>query len=296
MTTRFGLFGTGPWATDLHGPALVDSPGVELVGVWGRDPAKASALAGRLGCTPYNDIDALLDDVDAVAVALPPDVQAPLAEWAAHVGKHLLLDKPLALTSAQARAVVDAVDDAGVASVVFFTGRYLPDVAQWMDTAARQEWSGAHASWLGSIFRTGSPFGASPWRQQRGGLWDVGPHCLAVVLPLMGPVREVSAAVLDPEGTAHLLLTHVSGAVSSLDLGLDVPEAAAGQSFTAYGASGRTTMPVGSWDAATAYAEAVRQLLAAAATSPPTHPLDVHFAADVVDVLEQAQALLDRRS
>src|SRR5215203_4992490 len=76
---RFGLVGTGPWAERVHGPALSGTPGIELVGVWGRSEERASALATDLGTTPYVDLDALVADVDAVAFAVPPDVQAELA-------------------------------------------------------------------------------------------------------------------------------------------------------------------------------------------------------------------------
>jgi 3-hydroxyisobutyrate dehydrogenase-like beta-hydroxyacid dehydrogenase len=61
----------------------VASDRAELVGVWGRNPAKAEALARRFGVGGYEDLDALLGAVDAVAVAVPPDVQAELAVRAA---------------------------------------------------------------------------------------------------------------------------------------------------------------------------------------------------------------------
>src|SRR5271168_2375633 len=76
---RFGLVGTGYWAKITHAPALASTPGAELVAVWGRDPAAAAALAGEYGATSYTDFGPFLDDVDAVAFAVPPDVQAPLA-------------------------------------------------------------------------------------------------------------------------------------------------------------------------------------------------------------------------
>jgi len=76
---RFGLVGTGPWAELAHGPGLVAAEGVELVGVWGRSLSRADPLAQTLGVTAYDDYAALLADVEAVAFAVPPDVQAELA-------------------------------------------------------------------------------------------------------------------------------------------------------------------------------------------------------------------------
>ena len=106
---RFGVLGTGFWARDVHAAALAAHPDAELVGVWGRDLAKAKAVGAEFDVAGYADVDELLAQVDAVAIALPPDVQAPLAERAAAAGKHLLLEKPIALDVADADRVVDAV-------------------------------------------------------------------------------------------------------------------------------------------------------------------------------------------
>src|SRR4051794_32743418 len=103
---RFGVFGTGYWAREVHAAGVVACPGAELAGVWGRDPAKAKAMADGLGVRAYDDADALIDAVDAIAVALPPDVQADLAVRAANAGRHLLIEKPVALSSADADRVV----------------------------------------------------------------------------------------------------------------------------------------------------------------------------------------------
>ena len=132
MALRFGLLGTGYWAQETHGAALATSEDAEFVGVWGRNPAKAEAVAGRFGVRGFADLDELLREVDAVAIALPPDVQADLAVRAAVAGRHLLLDKPLALSVESARRVVDAAAAGDVASVVFFTSRFRPEVAAWL--------------------------------------------------------------------------------------------------------------------------------------------------------------------
>ena len=65
---RFGLFGTGPWAHLAHAPGLAAHGDVEFAGVWGRDETKAQALAGEYGAKAYGDADALIADVEAVAI------------------------------------------------------------------------------------------------------------------------------------------------------------------------------------------------------------------------------------
>lgn len=205
---RFGLFGTGHWAIETHGKALHAHPDAELVGVWGRNPERASALAERYGVPAYADVDALIEQCEAIAVALPPDIQADIAVRAARAGRHLLLDKPLALSVADADRVVAAADESGVASVVFFTQRFQPNVTAFLAaTAAAGGWQHGRTTAFASIFQEGSPYGGSLWRREHGALWDIAPHALSILLPVLGRVTQV-AAMDGPNGMVHLLLTH----------------------------------------------------------------------------------------
>ena len=276
---RFGLLGTGYWAAETHAAALVAAPDTTLDGVWGRDPAKAAALADRYGIRPYEDVDELIAAVDAVAIALPPHVQAPLAARAARAGKHLFLDKPLALTVQAADEVVAAVDATGVGSVVFFTSRFNPPAVDFLrEAAATGGWDGGRATLLGSV--GGTPYDASPWRHEYGGLWDVGPHALSLLIPVLGPIAGVSAA-LGPHQTATALLTHESGAVSTMTLSLASPVTTWDVSF--YGTPGWGSVP----PVTDAVAAAV---VALAALTAGDRSCDVHFARDVTAVLVRAAA------
>ncbi|MDI3403146.1 Gfo/Idh/MocA family protein [Streptomyces cavernicola] len=289
---RVGLFGTGPWAARVHGPALAAHPEVELTGVWGRRPDAAGALAEQLGTRAYAEADALIDDVDAVAFALPPDVQAEIAARAARAGRHLLLDKPVATDVAAARALAAAAAD--VASVVFFTLRFSTASAPWpAEQAAAGGWFTGRAEWLGSIYApdTKSPYAESPWRREKGALWDVGPHALSLLVPALGDVTSVTAA-RGPLDTTHLLLRHGSGASSTATLSLTAPEKAGGVTVELRGASGVVTLPEVWGDGPLdAYARAVDALLAAARTGVP-HACDVRFGLRVTEILAEAERSL----
>lgn len=292
---RFGLLGTGFWAEHTQAAALVAHDGAEFVGVWGRDPAKAAALAGQHGAAAYDSVDALIADVDAVAVALPPDVQAELALRAAKAGRHLLLDKPLSFTVEAAEEIVAAVDEAGLASVVFFTNRFVPAVESFIrQSVTSGGWYAAHGTMYASIFQPDNPYSASQWRKDRGGLWDLGPHALSVILPMLGPVVEVSA-VEGPRRTSHLLLEHRDGGASTLSLTLDAAPEASAFSFAYFGERGAATLPP--WDTTSvgAFGQAVSALIAQADGTVPDSPLapcDVHLGREIVAILvaaEQAQ-------
>ncbi|MBC9729327.1 Gfo/Idh/MocA family protein [Streptomyces sp. TRM68367] len=292
---RIGLLGTGPWAQMAYAPALSEHPGLDFAGVWGRRPEAAKELADRYDTRAYDDVDALLGDVDAVAVALPPDVQAELAVRAARAGRHLLLDKPLALSVPQGRAVVEAVQQAEIASVVFFTTRFVTEAEAWIaEQAGRKGWFTARAQWLGAVFTSDSPFAASPWRREKGALWDVGPHALSVLLPVLGDARRVSAAAHGPGDTVHLVLDHAGGASSTLTLSLTAPAAAAGATVELRGEAGVALLPESSGGVVPALARAADALLAAALTGH-AHACDAAFALRVTEILTAAEALLDAR-
>lgn len=291
---RVGLLGTGPWARSTHGPALAAHPGVDLVGVWGRRPEAAAEAAGPLGARPYADADALIADVDAVAVALPPAIQAPLAARAARAGRHLLLDKPLATTVEAAREVADAVEAAGVRSLVFFTLRFAPAAARWIaEQAAAGDWFTARADWYGAVFPpdagtpAASPFADSPWRRDKGGLWDVGPHALSVLLPVLGDATEVHAA-RGPRDTVHLTLRHESGASSTALLTLSAPPEAAGVTVEFRGAHGVAAYPQ---DLAGSATDALSAAVDALVSGEP-HACDARFGARVTEILAAAEAAL----
>ncbi|MFJ5262309.1 Gfo/Idh/MocA family protein [Streptomyces sp. NPDC088387] len=292
---RIGLLGTGPWAQMAHAPALEEHGDLDFVGVWGRRPDAAKDLAGRHGVRAYDDVDALLADVDAVAVALPPRVQAELAVRAARAGRHLLLDKPLAATVDEARAVADAAREARVASVVFFTSRFQTETETWIaEQAAEDGWFTARAQWLGSVFTSDSPFAASAWRREKGALWDVGPHALSVLLPVLGDALRVAAAAHGPGDTVQLVLDHAGGASSTLTLSLTAPPAAAGADVELRGAAGVTRLPRSPEGAVPPLMRAADALLSSAATGRP-HPCDATFGLRVTEILAEAEGLLGER-
>jgi predicted dehydrogenase len=300
MALRVGVLGTGYWAQEAHAAALAAHADAELAGIWGRDPAKAEAAAARFGVPAFTDLDRLLERVDAVAVAVPPDVQAELALRAAAAGRHLLLDKPLALSLDAADRVAEAVAANQVTSLVFFTLRFLPEVAAWMEAAGSAGgWHGGDGVWLGTALEPGSPFAGSPWRRRKGALWDLGPHLLSLTIPALGPVERLAAGT-GLGDTVHLVLAHQGGASSTLALSQTVPAAAERIDFQVYGPAGRSAVPPFELDHRAALEAAIGQFTAAVTAGATAHPCDVRLGRDTVAVLDAAErflaAGLDRRT
>jgi predicted dehydrogenase len=290
---RFGVVGTGYWARETHATALAAHPDAELVGVWGRSFERATELAETFGGRAYEDVDQMFDDVDAVAFAVPPEVQAELAVRAAARGCHLLMDKPVAFTTEAADRVVEAVDRAGVRSVVFFTRRFAANQADWLtDVQQHHAWNSGHVRIYASIFEPGNPFGQSEWRRTRGALWDVGPHALSILLPALGPVTHVIAD-RGLGDTVTVLLHHESGAASTMSLSLTAPPGSRGNSWRLFGEDRQTSMP----QATTTSVEAMGACISALLLDQPgrwAHPCDVRLGRDVVRILQAADVFLQR--
>jgi predicted dehydrogenase len=288
----FGLVGTGYWARVAHARALASVPDIKFAAVWGRNTEAAAGLAAEFGVTAHVDFDAFLAEVDAVAFSVPPDVQSELAVRAARAGKHLLLEKPVALTESAADALVKAVDEAAVATVVFFTARFQPDARAWLaGLVADGGWQGASALWLSTAGAESSPFNTS-WRRAKGALWDLGPHVVSLLWPILGPVETVTADAGRGD-LAHLVLHHRGGATSTATVTLGAPEAADGFTLLVWGSRGRSALPQLAEDPAPALRAALTDLVTSARSANRSHPCDVRFGRDVTRVLAKAQRELD---
>jgi predicted dehydrogenase len=290
---RFAVVGTGYWARVTHVAALAAHPDADLVGVWGRSFALAAELAKSVGAQPYEHVDDMFADVDAVAFAVPPDVQAELAVRAASAGCHLLMDKPMSFSTQEADRVVEAVDRAGVRSLVFFTSRFAANQADWL-TGVQQEpgWNSGYVRMYASIFEPGNPFGESEWRRTRGALWDIGPHALSILLPALGPVSRV-VADRGLGDTVTVVLHHESGAASTMSLSLTAPPGSRGNSSQLFGQDHQTSMPEATTTAVEAMGACISQLL----TEQPGrwhHPCDIHFGREVVGILQAADVFLKK--
>ncbi len=161
---RVGVVGTGWWATAHHLPALARHPGARLTGVVDHDPARAAEAAAAFGAAAYPDLAALLADVDAVVVATPHDTHHAVVMACLARGRHVLVEKPLALSFADAAAMARAAGDAGVHLVVGYThqfekvaafvrdavrhriGRLLQVTAEYSSRAARLYGGGAYGA------------------------------------------------------------------------------------------------------------------------------------------------------
>lgn len=132
MNRKFGVgvLGTG-WVSGEHIKAFRQNPHTEVVALLSRDRSRAEEKAREFNlgqCRSYTDLDEMLksDEIDIISVCTPHHLHAPQAAAAAEAGKHVVVEKPIALNVDELRRLHRMVDKSRVKSIVSFVLRWNP--------------------------------------------------------------------------------------------------------------------------------------------------------------------------
>ncbi|MBO9545518.1 oxidoreductase [Caulobacter sp.] len=196
-TLNVVLVGYGYVGKTFHAPLIAATPGFALRTVVSSDPAKVAADLPEVQVVAELD-QALADPaIDLVVIATPNVLHAPQALAALAAGKHVVVDKPFAVTAAEAKAMADAAKAAGKLLAVFHNRRWDSDFL----TVQRLLAEGV----LGEIvlcenrYDRFRPEVRDRWRERAGpgsGAWiDLGPHLLDQALVLFGEPLGISADI-----------------------------------------------------------------------------------------------------
>lgn len=202
---RVGFVGAG-FISDYHLSGLAATGAAEFVVIASSTAEKAARQAQRYGI-PYhtNDWRDVLrrDDVDAVVITTPDHTHAEIAIAAAEAGKAVLLQKPMAPTSAECEAIVAAAERCGTLLVVSFMHRYFDEVVALREVLAQ----GGLGEVLSVRMRNATP--GPDWNAwffkkelvRHGVVAQLGVHGIDLVRHLFGPIARVKATVarLQPE-------------------------------------------------------------------------------------------------
>ena len=214
-TPRIGIVGAGGIAPPHIEGWLALGAEVDILGRTGAD-----ALAERYGLRVVDALDELIDACGIIDIVSPTATHLDIAKAAFARGRHVVCEKPLAVTVADARAIAEAADEAGVRVFPAHVVRYFSGYEQVHEAV------GGVGTLLELTFRRTVAAPASAWfySQDAGGglIRDLMIHDLDQALWLAGPVVEVSATqdppaidgVVQPPVSAHVALTHANGAIS----------------------------------------------------------------------------------
>jgi predicted dehydrogenase len=225
-----GILGAGN-ISQTHARAAQAIPGVKIAAVLGRTREKAAAFAEPYGATPYDDLAKFVahKPMDFVAIGTPSGLHAEEAIAAVERGLHVLVEKPVDITTERIDKLIAAADRARVKVGVFFQDRLKPDIVRLkhlIDSGAlgKPILASARVKW----YRPPDYFSQSNWRgtwalDGGGALMNQGIHTVDVMQWLMGPVARLSARTatllhkIEVEDTAVATIEFTTGALGILE-------------------------------------------------------------------------------
>ncbi|MBE7025408.1 MAG: Gfo/Idh/MocA family oxidoreductase [Ruminococcaceae bacterium] len=251
MKIRWGIIGCGGIARRRTIPGLVRADNAELVAVMDTNESFAKEVAAEFGVAyAFSDMDAILslDAVDAVYIATPVFCHKEQVIAAANAGKHILLEKPMALTSAEAEELKALCDAKGVRLSIGLMMRfhaYHEEIKRFIADGA-----------IGDIVSIRSQFACwypdmpGVWRQDKaksggGALVDLGVHCIDLVQYVTGlRAKEVAAFCTTQtfsygvDDSATALLRMDNGALCVIESNFNIPDDAVTGKIEIYGTAG----------------------------------------------------------
>jgi predicted dehydrogenase len=206
----FALIGLGRLTLEELLPAFAECKKAKVTALVSGTPDKLKTVAAQYGipeqsCYSYEDFDQIADnaDVQVVYVVLPNSMHREYTERAARAGKHVLCEKPMSVSSADAQAMVDACAEAGVKLMIAYRIQYEAYNRQ-LQQFVRQSNFGRLVGMSAVNVQTVAENGTEQWRHKRamaggGSLPDIGLYCLNTARFLTGeePV-EIYASIYSP--------------------------------------------------------------------------------------------------
>lgn len=257
MKTSWGIIGTGRIAKRLA-KAIAASETGELVAVASRDVKRAKEFAAEFGCgRHYGSYAELLadDGVQAVYIATPHPQHPEWAIAAARAGKHILCEKPAALTYAETEAMVTAADESGVIFMEAFMYRCHPQTRRVLEIITGGVIGDVKLIECSFGFQTGYVPGGRLFAKALGGggILDIGCYCVSMARLLAGaavgaqtaePVSVKGVAELHPDDQTDMLatglLSFAGGMQALLSCGVQLRQR---NSVVVNGTKGRITLP-----------------------------------------------------
>ncbi len=209
LSLRAGVVGTGSLGFH-HARILRDLPGVQMEGIHEIRPERAREVAEKLGVEPLDTLEALLDRVEAVVVAVPTAAHEEVATAALERGIHVLIEKPMAPSLEAADRILDAARDSGAVVQIGHVERFNPAILAAEEFLEEPLFIESHRM---------APF--APRSTDVAVVLDLMIHDVDLVQTLVGrPIVEIAAAglpVLTPNvDIANARLTFEGGAVANL--------------------------------------------------------------------------------
>ena len=218
------------WWSDVLADAIVRSGKLKIAACYTRSEEKRAKFAAKYGCRAAPSYESILADrsIEAVINTTPNNVHLETTRAAAEAGKHVFLDKPIANTVAEGRAITEACRKARVVLALGYQRRREGQF-RWIKRQIDDGVFGKLVNAEANISRDRlGKIDLSSWRYTAAGMpggvmLQIGIHYIDVLEYLVGPIRAVSGSLAqlvlpgDNPDVASLIIEHENGALSTLN-------------------------------------------------------------------------------
>lgn len=214
----------------VHADAIISCPNTKLAAVVDIDPEKAKASSEKYNCRYYMDYEEVLKDksIDAVHICTPHYLHAPMALAAMEHGKHVLVEKPMAIKPEDARKMIAKSEATGMSLGICFQNRYNSNsvrIKKFVDSGEGGRILGARAfvTWDRDENYYASAAWRGTWAMEGGGvLINQSIHTLDLLQWFIGDIEKLKASidtrrlkgVIEVEDTAEAAITFKDGATA----------------------------------------------------------------------------------
>jgi len=246
----FAVIGCGRISPN-HGKAIADLPGAKLVAAADIVMERAEAFTQRFGGEPYRSYQEMIQrpDIDAVCICTPSGMHAEMGIAAARAGKHVLVEKPMALSLRDADALIDACRANNVLLGVVHQNRFNPAIVRLRTALAAGRFGQLN---MGSAVirwhRDQNYYAQAPWRgtwaQDGGCLMNQSIHNIDLLQWMMGPVESLYAYTgtrmrqIEAEDNAAAVLRFRNGAMGLIESSVTVYPKNLEETLNIFGATG----------------------------------------------------------
>jgi predicted dehydrogenase len=226
-TIRFGIIGCG-MISRFHAEGIKNTPGAVIAGCYDAYKPGADAFGKKYGVPVYDTFDEIVTDaeIDVLSICTPSGLHTPLAVAAIKNGKHVMIEKPMSLTLAEADELIASADAHQAKVCVISQFRFSP--------AIREVYAAIQAGMFGKLtiaelsmkyFRSHEYYAQAEWRgtwrmDGGGALINQGIHGVDLFRYLLGPVKSVNGTIrtltrrIEVEDSAAAALELANGALA----------------------------------------------------------------------------------
>lgn len=250
MKVRFGIIGCGHIA-HKHAEAIVNSPLMELKAVYDINLSAAEAFAEKYGVSWCADINDLLNDsgVDVINVCTPSGLRLEIGLQVAGAEKHLVVEKPMALTLKEADRLIEVCRGKGVKLAVMHQNRFIPAVRRMMKAVSAGRFGKlTHGSAVVRWNRNDEYYAKASWRGTRamdgGCMLNQAIHNIDLLQWALGEVQAVfgftatQVRKIETEDNAVAVLKFAGGALGTIEASTTIFPSNLEETLSIFGSEG----------------------------------------------------------